>query len=307
MRKRIRLLVVAVAVAAFALDLVRPQPATGTISVLAMLMVIAASWRRIETAGERASLRIRLARLPRLRLAIMLIMAGLAVARAVVVALPWLRPGLDIHAAQSASRLYVVLFAIAALIAIAVNAFALRIGLTVMRLSHRPALLLVGSFALLIGTASLLLLLPFAVRRMTDVSLIDSIFTATSAVCVTGLVVNDIATTYTVFGQIVILAAIQLGGIGMMTLAAFALGSQGSLSQQSRYCEMLAVRGLVTSGRWCAASCCTRSPSRSPAPCCSRFSGEEIRVWRAPRPSGWRRFTPCPPSATPVSRSSPTV
>lgn len=77
-----------------------------------------------------------------------------------------------------------------------------------------------GSFMLLIIMGSLLLSLPAAtVNGNTDY--LTSIFTATSAVCVTGLVVVDTASYWSQFGQIVILGLIQLGGLSIMSLATF--------------------------------------------------------------------------------------
>ncbi len=86
-----------------------------------------------------------------------------------------------------------------------------------------PQALLVSGFAalILVGTASLLL--PIA--RVGDaVGPLEALFTATSAVCVTGLVVVDTATDFTPFGQLVILVLIQLGGLGLVTVAA--IGAQ---------------------------------------------------------------------------------
>lgn len=74
--------------------------------------------------------------------------------------------------------------------------------------------------AILLGT--LLLWLPFSVRSG-RLSLIDAIFTSTSAVCVTGLTVCDTATAFSPFGQGVILALIQLGGLGIMTFSTLIL------------------------------------------------------------------------------------
>lgn len=65
----------------------------------------------------------------------------------------------------------------------------------------------------------MLLWLPFASKGDADISLLDAFFTATSAVCVTGLEVAETASAWTGFGKFVILALIQLGGIGIMTLA----------------------------------------------------------------------------------------
>jgi len=81
-------------------------------------------------------------------------------------------------------------------------------------------LLLIG-FAGLISFGTLLLCLPWSQRE--NVGPLDALFTATSAVCVTGLTVVDTGTRFSVFGQIVILILIQTGGIGVMTFAAVAL------------------------------------------------------------------------------------
>ncbi len=70
---------------------------------------------------------------------------------------------------------------------------------------------------ILIGT--FLLKLPYATKS--GIRLIDALFTATSATCVTGLIVLDTGTDFTFFGQIVILILIQLGGLGLMTLSAY--------------------------------------------------------------------------------------
>ena len=85
-------------------------------------------------------------------------------------------------------------------------------------LGLHPATLVMVSFigAIIIGTV--LLKLPFATTTQ-HISLIDTLFTATSAVCVTGLVVVDTGTYFTVFGQLVILTLIQIGGLGIMTLS----------------------------------------------------------------------------------------
>lgn len=73
-------------------------------------------------------------------------------------------------------------------------------------------------FIIIILVGAGLLSLPFA-SVDGGVSFIDALFTATSATCVTGLVVMDTATEWTLFGQIVILVMIQIGGLGFMTFA----------------------------------------------------------------------------------------
>ena len=72
-------------------------------------------------------------------------------------------------------------------------------------------------FVILIG--AFLLSLPISSANKTWTSFIDSIFTSTSAVCVTGLVVFDTATYWSTFGQIIILLLIQIGGMGVITVA----------------------------------------------------------------------------------------
>jgi trk system potassium uptake protein TrkH len=85
----------------------------------------------------------------------------------------------------------------------------------------------VASFALLIavGTAGLLWL-P-GLYRGPDLGLLDALFTATSAVCVTGLIVVDTATYFSFWGQLWILVLIQLGGIGLITLTTAIIGALG--------------------------------------------------------------------------------
>ena len=70
---------------------------------------------------------------------------------------------------------------------------------------------------ILIGAG--LLLLPNATNY--PISFLDALFTSTSAVCVTGLIVVDTATHFTVFGQSIILILIQIGGLGIMTIASY--------------------------------------------------------------------------------------
>lgn len=79
-----------------------------------------------------------------------------------------------------------------------------------------PRIIALG-FAAVIAVGTLLLMLPFATREGTT-SFLDALFTATSATCVTGLVVADTYTHWTLFGQIVILIMIQIGGLGFMTI-----------------------------------------------------------------------------------------
>ena len=78
-----------------------------------------------------------------------------------------------------------------------------------------PGRLITMGFALVILIGTLLLLLPFSIKSGVTVTPLNALFTATSAVCVTGLVVVDTADTFTAFGQTVIGILIQIGGLGV--------------------------------------------------------------------------------------------
>lgn len=95
-------------------------------------------------------------------------------------------------------------------------------GTAVGRLKHtvgHPARLVVLGFAAAVLVGSLLLMLPFATESGRAAEPITALFTATSAVCVTGLVIEDTGTYWSGFGEAVILGLIQIGGFGIMTLA----------------------------------------------------------------------------------------
>ena len=107
-----------------------------------------------------------------------------------------------------------------------------------------PALMMAVSFLFIILVGSGLLLMPRCVHHGVHLSWVDSLFTATSAVCVTGLTTIDVPTTFTVFGQMVIMLLIQIGGLGVMTITSFfALFFMGNASI---YNQML-VRDMVSS------------------------------------------------------------
>ena len=83
-----------------------------------------------------------------------------------------------------------------------------------------PSQVMVLGFAAIIISGSLLLKLPIAAANQVPLRYLDALFTATSAVCVTGLVVVDTGTALSPFGQSVVLTLIQIGGLGFMTLSA---------------------------------------------------------------------------------------
>ena len=102
------------------------------------------------------------------------------------------------------------------------------------KLSSSQIILFGFAGVILVGT--LLLLLPFATNSGQSASFWDALFTSTSAVCVTGLIVQDTATYWSGFGQTVILLLIQIGGMGVITVAAaitMASGKKISLMQRS--------------------------------------------------------------------------
>ena len=117
------------------------------------------------------------------------------------------------------------------------------------RLSSSQIIIL--GFAGVILFGSVLLTLPFSTRDGHGALFSDALFTATSAVCVTGLVVQDTATYWSTFGQAVIIALIQIGGMGVVTVAiaisSFS-GMQISLKQRSTMQEAISahkVGGIV--------------------------------------------------------------
>lgn len=94
-------------------------------------------------------------------------------------------------------------------------------GSFIRRFSANPARVIVSSFALLIFVGTLLLMLPISSASGRFTSLLDALFTATSATCVTGLTVQNTGVYFSGFGQGVILALIQCGGLGLITFATF--------------------------------------------------------------------------------------
>lgn len=111
--------------------------------------------------------------------------------------------------------------------------------------------IIIMGFLLVILTGSILLMLPVSVRTGEATSFADALFTATSATCVTGLVIHDTATYWSTFGQVVILLLIQIGGMGVVTIAvsvAVISGRKIGLMQRSTMQEAIAapsVGGIV--------------------------------------------------------------
>jgi trk system potassium uptake protein len=119
----------------------------------------------------------------------------------------------------------------------------LRIQQRLLTRGARPEWILAGSIALLILAGTMLLMLPRASAVPNKpIRLLDALFTATSASCVTGLSVRDIGTEFTPLGQGILLVLFQTGGLGIMTFVAFlALTSAESLPVP----QMLAFRQMM--------------------------------------------------------------
>jgi len=111
------------------------------------------------------------------------------------------------------------------------------------RTTLNPAQLFLISFVVIILGGTLLLSLPGA--TLEGIGLLDALFTATSAVCVTGLIVVDTATHFTLFGQSILLFLIQIGGLGILTFVSyFSYFFKGEIS----YEKQIAINQINSSG-----------------------------------------------------------
>ncbi|MBN1612697.1 MAG: TrkH family potassium uptake protein [Polyangiaceae bacterium] len=115
--------------------------------------------------------------------------------------------------------------------------------------ANHQARLMASSFGLLALIGALLLTLPQSVRDLGQVSFVDALFTATSALCVTGLTVNVVGETYTPMGQAVILGLMETGGVGIMVLYSFfavLTGQRLRLRRAVVMAEMIDTRSLAS-------------------------------------------------------------
>ena len=120
----------------------------------------------------------------------------------------------------------------------------------------RPERMMAVGFLSLILIGGLLLALPSASQNGESIGLGNGLFTSTSAVCVTGLVSVDTGTTFSLFGQIVLLCLFQIGGLGFMiftTLIMLALGRRITLQDRMLIRESMSAEtlsGLVQLTAW---------------------------------------------------------
>ena len=103
------------------------------------------------------------------------------------------------------------------------------------KLSPTKTIALVFLFIILLGAG--LLTLPIASRSGVSCGFRPALFTATSATCVTGLVMYDTFTQWSAFGQVVILSMIELGGLGFMTAASLVMFLVGRFSRCFRFLQ----------------------------------------------------------------------
>ncbi len=130
----------------------------------------------------------------------------------------WLAPFLHFFSVRSVTQAYVVVAQFYILSNVLLHLPRLNTGLAKLRI--RPGAAFVIVFLLLILAGTGLLSLPRALPEGQKISFLDALFTSTSAVCVTGLIVRDTATQFTPVGQAILLLLIQLGGLGIMSVAA---------------------------------------------------------------------------------------
>ena len=110
-----------------------------------------------------------------------------------------------------------------------------------------PASIMIWGFVAIILLGTVLLKLPIAVRHGVHVSLLAALFTAVSATCVTGLTVVDTLTTWSIFGRIVIMCLVQIGGLGFMsvtTIFFFVINSKIGLSQRLLIMQSLSLKDI---------------------------------------------------------------
>lgn len=114
-----------------------------------------------------------------------------------------------------------------------------------------PGRLITMGFAVVILTGALLLSMPFSVKEGVEVTFIDALFTSTSAVCVTGLIVVDTADHFTAVGQGIVALLIQIGGLGVSSVGVgliIAAGKKVSIKSRLLVKEALNIdnyRGIV--------------------------------------------------------------
>ena len=146
-------------------------------------------------------------------------------------------------------------FAVGIYLVIQVVAKLCRTSVNLAASGKSPTQTLIASFLVLIISGAGLLMLPRASTGEENLSFVDALFTATSATCVTGLIVKDTGRDFSLMGQVVILTLIQLGGLGIVIFGAvFALllGQALSLRESAAMQDLLSARTLSRIGNMIA-------------------------------------------------------
>jgi trk system potassium uptake protein TrkH len=148
-----------------------------------------------------------------------------------------------------------------------------------------PVTVLIAGFVVMILIGTLLLALPWAAADRHSIGPIDALFTSTSAVCVTGLIVKNTPVDFSLFGQIVILVLIQLGGFGYAgsaMLLGVALGRKIGLRERLMFQQamnLLTLGGLVKFLRWLVI--CTVLIEGSAAALLMLRFAQDLPLWQA--------------------------
>lgn len=144
--------------------------------------------------------------------------------------LRWLTSNDALNLELNITMVYVVLVQFVILVDMLFSA--VRLSRRIAMKQIQPARLFIASFVFVILAGTLGLLLPRATTQ--GISVVDALFTSTSAVCVTGLTAVDTATRFTFTGQLIIMLLIQVGGLGLMTFTTFFALFAGRLSIRER-------------------------------------------------------------------------
>ncbi|MBK8166425.1 MAG: hypothetical protein IPK64_10770 [bacterium] len=200
-------------------------------------------WREVGAFG--AYLR---RRWPTFTLSCLLALQGLALLAGSHTA--WLRQTLAVLRLESITQAYLIVMQVYLVLLFLLELPHLHARFAALRI--RPAVGFVGIFVVLILVGAGLLALPRATPASQPIGFLDALFTSTSAVCVTGLVVRDTGTGFTLFGQSVIMVLIQLGGLGIMSLTAalsLLLGRGIGVRENTLLREVLQLPMLGEAGR----------------------------------------------------------
>jgi len=145
-------------------------------------------------------------------------------------ALPWMEAHFPNFASVKLATVYLALAQFVIILDMALSG--IRGGRRIMNMKIQPARFFIGGFVVAIISGTLALSLPKATTS--GITVVDALFTATSAVCVTGLIVVDTPVAFTMFGHSIILLLVQIGGLGLMTFTTFLILFSDRLSIRER-------------------------------------------------------------------------